>query len=633
MNRLIGFLAVALLAAVALPVTAAPKLELAALFSDHMVLQQGRPIRIFGRAAPGESVTVKLATESATAKADAEGRFTVQLASLKAGGPHVLEVTASETIRRSDVMIGEVWIASGQSNMEMSLKGARGAEAELATADQPMIRLFSIDKAVASKPLDDVTGAWKVASAESAKDFSAVAWYFARRIQKERNVAVGVIGNAWGGTSAEVWTPIDAMKGDPALSSIADEYMKLPEAERAKWTNGFAFDVEVKGLRLVPRKGGAPKAIAFAPKPGAYGGAWTNWAKPGSTSHFDAQGEVAHFRGALQPAAWGGCATPLDAGRPVDLRAYEALELEVRGSGKLTVSFGQPTVDDYDDFASQPLSPTSEWQTVRVPFDSLKQGGWGKPRPFTQDAITKVQLNVIVPYVPEIPGGAYNALVAPLTRYPIAGVIFYQGESNAGRAAQYQKLLPRLIGSWRKAYNQGDFPFLIVQLASFMQRRAQPSESNWAELREAQAMALSLPHTGLAVTIDVGDAKDIHPKDKRTVGERLAAWALFDPYGGKATHSGPLYESMKVEGDKIRVTFTNVGKGLTRRGDELHGFAIAGADKKFVWAHAKIEGKSVVVYSGDIKAPVHVRYGWADNPLCTLYNEEGFPASPFRTDR
>jgi sialate O-acetylesterase len=615
------------------PASAGPKLELAALFTDHMVLQQGRPIRVFGKAAPSEPVKIALAGKAATGKADGQGRFTIELLPMKAGGPYELAVTATDEIKRTDVMIGEVWIASGQSNMEFSLKGASDAEAELKTADQPMIRLFQVEKAVSSTPMDDVRGSWKVASPDSAKDFSAVAWYFARKIQKEQKVAVGVIGNAWGGTSAEVWTPMDALSSEPALRSIADDWNKRPAAERTQWTNGFSYNLEMKDLKLVRKDGHAPKTVAFSPKSGALGGSPGSWAKPGSTSNFETKSDVAHFWGAMQPAAWAGVSTQLDGGKALDLSAYEALELVVRGKGKFTVTLPQPSIDDYDDYGSQPFDATGDWQTVRIGFSSLKQGGWGKARPPTLNAISKVQVNVIVPYMPEIPGGLYNALVAPLTRYPIAGAIFYQGESNAGRAAQYQKLLPAMIGGWRKAWGQGDFPFLVVQLANFMTRRPAPSESGWAELREAQAKVLSVPHTGLAVAIDVGEATDIHPKDKRTVGERLAAWALYDPYGKKGTHSGPLYQSMKVEGSRVRVSFAHVGKGLTRRGDTLYGFAIAGEDKKFVWAHAIIDGGAVVVWNDDIKTPVHVRYGWADNPLCTLYNEEGLPASPFRTDR
>jgi sialate O-acetylesterase len=616
----------------AAPALAGSKLELSALFSDHMVLQQGRPIRVFGKALPSEPVKVALGGKTATGKADGQGRFMVELGAMKAGGPFELVVTTAEEIKRSDVMIGEVWLASGQSNMEFSLKGASDGEAELKTADQPMLRLFQVEKAVSSTPMDDVRGSWKLASADSAKDFSAVAWYFARKIQKEQKVAVGVIGNAWGGTSAEVWTPMDALSADPALVSIADEWNKRPATERAQWSNGFAYDVEMKDMKLVRKDAGASKSVGFAPKPGAFGGGSGNWAKPGSTSSFETKGDVSHFWGTMQPAAWGGVNTQLDGGKAVDLTAYDALDLTVRGRGKFEVAFGQPSIDDYDDYRSRPFEATGDWHTVRVRLEDLKQGGWGKARSLTVNAVTRVQINVVVPYMPEIPGGLYNALVAPLTRYPIAGAIWYQGESNAGRAAQYQKLLPAMIGAWRKAWGR-DFPFLVVELANFMARRSAPSESSWAELREAQTSVLGVPHTGLAVAIDVGDATDIHPKDKRTVGERLAAWALYDPYGKKLTHSGPLYQSMKVEGGKIRVSFANVGKGLTRRGDALYGFAVAGEDKKFVWAYAIIEGGAVVVWNDDVKTPVHVRYGWADNPLCTLYNEEGFAASPFRTDR
>ncbi len=615
-------------------------LKLPALFSDHMVMQQGRPIRVWGWARPGETVSAMMAGKKGQTKADAGGRFRLELPALPAGGPYELQVTAGQTLSYQDVMIGEVWLASGQSNMELALKYTDGAEQALLDAGQSMVRLFALEHTASDAPLEDVTGTWRVSSPKSAGDFSAVAYYFARRIQSEQKVAVGIIQNAWGGTAIETWTPPDVFKADSDLSSIVESWGKKAESEKTALLRGMTFSMDVSDVRLLRKASSqsVPVLIEGSRTSNAYGGDWNASAKPGMSARFTSIGKgptgapAGRCSGVMQVAGWGGCSVDLKAGATVDLSAFDGLEFMVRGTGKFIVSLGQPSVEDGDYYAHH-FEAKGEWQKVQLRFADLKQGGWGYKRAFTPNAVTKVNFSFDVPYIPEMPSCLYHAQIAPLTPYPIRGTLWYQGESNVGHASQYEKLLPGLIGAWRKAWGNERMPFLVVQVANYLPRRSMPSDSDWAAIREAQLHVLKTPNTGLAVAIDVGDADDIHPRDKRTVGERLARWALSDTYGKGGNPSGPLYQGMKIENDKIRIAFTRVGKGLTRKGDELWGFAIAGADRRFVWARARIDGPTVVVWHESVAHPVAVRYAWADNPIGHLYNEDGLPASPFRTDQ
>jgi hypothetical protein len=325
-------------------------------------------------------------------------------------------------------------------------------------------------------------------------------------------------------------------------------------------------------------------------------------------------------------------------GAPIDLTSYSGIRFWVRGKGSFRFRSKQPTVTDYDDYATPVLKATSDWKQVTVLFRDLHQDGWGVTLPFTLNALSEFWIeNLTTVEYPPIPvSGLYEGMITPLLPSAFRGVLWYQGESNALKAHQYRKLLPALIDSWRDGLHDKDLGFLIVQLPNHGAIPEQPSESAWAELREAQFMTLQhVPQTGMAVTIDVGDPKDLHPHRKLEVGQRLALWAEGTSYKQPIEYSGPLYESMRTNGHEIRVRFTHVGSGLEAHdGGELRGFAIAGADRKFHWAQARIDGdgNSVVVSSADVLSPVAVRYAWADSPLCNLFNKDGLPASPFRTD-
>jgi len=475
------------------PPIARSDVKLPGLISDGMVLQQGVPVRIWGWADEGEKVTVRFRGQTVTSTAE-NGKWSVTLQPTKAGGPFAMTIQGKNTISFKNVLVGEVWVCSGQSNMQFPLSRAFEAEKHIAKASNPMIRLFTVPRTKSDEPLDDVKSSWQMCTPETVKNFSAVAYFFGRDLQKSLGVPVGLIHSSWGGSPAEVWISKPVLSANPELKVILDNY---------------------------------EKAVA------AY------------------QKAMAKYKEAVKEAK--------KKGKRVSIRR-----------------------------------PRAPWKPCTL----------------------------------------YNGMIAPLLPYAIKGVIWYQGESNAARAAQYRRLFPTLIQNWRRDWRLGDITFLAVQLAPFMPIKPEPSESNWAELREAQLLATRLlPRVGLAVITDVGNQHDIHPKKKEPVGARLALAARGIAYGEKITYSGPIYKCMDIVGDKIILHFDFVGKGLVAKGGPLKGFAIAGEDHKFVWADAKIKGDTVVVWSKKVPRPVAVRYGWADFPTGNLWNKDGLPASPFRTDR
>jgi sialate O-acetylesterase len=498
-------------AAIALfSVISSADVRLPAIISDNMVLQTGTRVSLWGWADPNEEITVTRSWRQPdlTVQADDHGKWIFQVDAPATSGPHELTFKGKNTITVKNILVGEVWVCSGQSNMEMAVRSAASAEQETAGANYPQIRLFTVEKKVADKPLDDCKGKWVACSPETVGYFSAAGYFFGRELYKELKQPIGLIHTSWGGTAAEAWTSPAALQENPNLEPILTRYKE---------------------------------ALAAYPQAKAkYDEDSTKW------------------REAVKQAKADGKQPP-------------------RGP-------------------NAPMGPEN----------------------------------------PNSPSGLYNAMIAPLVPYTIRGAIWYQGESNAGRAYQYRDLFPTMIKSWWNAWGQAgqeDFSFLFVQLANFMDRKDNPGDSSWAELREAQTMTLELPNTGMAVIVDIGDAKDIHPKNKQDVGKRLALWALAKTYDKDVVYSGPLYKSMEKKGKQIVVSFDHVGGGLVAKGGEsLKGFAIAGADRQFVWADAKIEGDKIVVSSDKVADPVAVRYAWADNPICNLYNKADLPASPFRTD-
>ena len=479
--------------------------KLPAIIGDNMVLQNGMETPIWGTADPGEKVTVTMGEQHAVTVADSAGKWTVSLTQWEAGGPFEIKIAGNNKITLQNILVGEVWVCSGQSNMWWTVKLSANPEKEITEANYPMIRLFSVKEAVADEPQDDVQGSWSECSPETVETFSAVAYYFGRALHRELDVPVGLIHTSWGGTPAESWTSTPMLESDPVLKPIIDNWAQVLEKY--------------------------PKAM-----------------------------EEHNER----------------------LAKWEEDSQKAKKEGKPAPRRPRP-----------PIGPGHPWQ----------------------------------------PAGLYNAMIAPLIPYAIKGAIWYQGESNADRAYQYRKLFPAMIYDWRRSWMQGDFPFLFVQLANFMKIDPLPVESAWAELREAQLMTLALPNTGMAVIIDIGEANDIHPKNKQDVGRRLARWALAKTYDLDIVYSGPIYKSMAVKKNRIVLRFDHVDDGLTTKdGGPLKGFAIAGQDMKFVLAKAEIKNNKVVVWSDKVTKPIAVRYAWANNPVCNLYNSAGLPASPFRTD-
>jgi len=485
--------------------------RLPAVFGPNMVLQREMEIPVWGWARAGQKVEVAIGDNRASVVADQQGKWMARLRPMNAGGPHRLVVAADNRIELGGVMIGEVWVCSGQSNMAMSVSRSKDFEAEKRAADFPLIRMFTVARASATTVQDDCKGEWKICSPESVGAFSATAYFFGREVHNNLGgVPVGLINTSWGGTAVEAWT-----------SMSAQMYLKGFEQVMEPWQRQIdAYD-------------------------------------PGKAK---AQHEEA-------------------------LKKWTA------------------------------RAASAKAQKKRVPRKPQLQGD---PRENQNH-----------------PANLFNGMVNPLIPYAIRGAVWYQGERNSGQtfAHLYDEQLGTLIADWRKRWGQGNFPFAWVQLPNYMTLQTEPVEDGgWVVVRDSMQRALSVPNTGMAITTDIGEAKDIHPKNKQDVGRRLGWWALAEVYGKDTASSGPLFRSFSVADGEVAVSFDHVHGGLRTKGDELKGFAIAGADKKWRFANARIEGDSVVLSHSDVKQPEAVRYNWAANPIGNLFNGAGIPAAQFRTD-
>ena len=613
------------------------------LFGDHMVLQQGREVPVWGWADAGEKITVTIldAARSTTAKSD--GSWKVELPAMKAGGPFVLSIQGKKTILLKDVMVGEIWVFSGQSNMTFALSGAENAATEIPAAKYPEIRLFTVPEKSTLETQKNVSAGWEACTPDTAEDFSAVAYFFGRDLYKQLHVPIGLIHSSWPGTSAEDWVIPGSLQGNPELEPILQRWDAAPPPVKQLAFHPAEIDLEFDSFELI-KPGG--EAVPFSDFDNgtivnSLHGLWTyDWsAAPGAVFDlaqpgYGGSGYAARVSGSMAANDGPMLRTSLSPGwSPADLSTFAGIRFRYRGKGQFALRTLQPSIYDFDDYSSKPMVASGEWQSTTVWFKDLRQAGWGIPEDFTPQSLSGFALEIQQPDGFQIPpSGLFDGMIAPLIPFSIRGAVWYQGESNAPHAYQYRTLLPVLIRGWRQAWGEGDFPFLVVQLPNHASRKLEPGESWWAEMREAQLMALRLPNTGLAVTIDVGEADNVHPHKKAEVGQRLALWALGTTYKRDIVYSGPLYASQAIEGGRIRIRFTHTGGGLEARGGALRGFAVAGADKVFHWADAAIDGDSVIVSSAAVPAPVAVRYAWADNPDCNLYNKEGLPASPFRTD-
>jgi len=621
------------------------QVRLPVLISSGMVLQRDTNVKIWGWADEGEKVKINFNGETYNAIAGADGKWEVKLSQLKEGGPYSINIEADNYITLKDIMIGDVWVCSGQSNMELSMNRVRYRYQDvIADSDNLDIRQFVVPDTYNFKhPQEDFkSGHWVSANPESVLEFTAVGFFFANELFKKYRVPIGLINASLGGSPAQAWLSEDALKAFPEYLETAkkfkdDAYIKqIIEKDNAvseEWYNRIQ-QID-KGLQ----KGQKPwfDTTYDASK-------WATMNVPGYWADYELGpvNGVVWFRKEINvPTSMTGKPAKLWLGRIVD-----ADTTYVNGEIVGTVSYQYPP--RIYDIPSNLLKAGRNIIVIRI-INNSGRGGFVLDKTYelsTEERTIDLKgpwqykLGAVMEPLPGQtfvrwkPLGLYNAMIAPLLNYKIKGVIWYQGESNTGKPFEYHNLFAALIADWRAKWNQGDFPFLYVQLANFMEAKDDPCESNWAELREAQLKTLSVPNTAMAVTIDIGEWNDIHPLNKKDVGKRLALAAQKLAYSDEdVVYSGPIYRSMEIKGNKIILTFTNTDGGLiTRGGDELKHFAIAGADKKFLWAKAKIEGDKVIVWNNDITSPVAVRYGWADNPEgANLYNKEGLPASPFRT--
>ena len=606
--------------------------QLPPIFGDHMVLQRELSIPIWGKDTPGQKVIVTLAGKTAHGIADKDRKWKAILPEMKAGGPYEMTVQGSSGVTLKDVWVGEVWVASGQSNMELPLNNTLDTAKEVPSAAHPLIRWFVQDRRLSDHPEKEPIGTWKVCSPETAKDFSAAAYYFAKKISNDLKVPVGILGTYWGGTWIESWTPEESFQNNPAIKPILDSWNKLSPSERMSQCGLQEMKMEIKRLRVTSNDPSRNPVTLLSPE-----GSWFSNAQPGSAITFTVENKegsnsdpVGQLKAEIQTGGWGNSTCSFKAsGGSIDLSAYDTIEFEARGYGKLNAILEQPIVTDWDNYGSAPFTLTSDWKSYQIPFSSLKQSGWGKPEPFQPKAINAFCLNPCVNPMGMRPFALYNGMVSPMIPFGIRGVIWYQGETNVGEAEKYKELLPAMIQGWRKAWGEGDFPFLFAQLPNWHDPNAKAG-NGWPELREAQASALSLPRTEMAVLIDSGDRNDIHPKNKSVVGLRLALAALHEAYGRKGAFSGPILESILLKEGKIHVRFKHLDGGFKVKGKQIDGFEIEDEKGGFIPAQAKIVGNEVLVWNDQIANPKGVRYAWAEDPKCDLFNGADLPAAPFR---
>ena len=658
------------LAAVAVaPPAASAAVKVPALIGDHMMVQAGQPVRLWGTAASEETVRATLAGREATTKADVAGRWRMALAAIPAGGPHVLviqgQAPGSSALRFSDVWAGEVWLASGQSNMEFPLWRSTGGR-DAARDGCAGMRLFTVAHATAALPLDDVKGAWQPCDAEKAAAFSGVAFHFGRELHRALGVPVGLIHASWGGTPAEAWTPRSALAAEASLRPMVDAFeqeQRDPE-RRAKAVRDLA-DWETRNFHQDTGNKGEARGFARADAPPA---GWEKMNVPGTweDAGLVIDGAVWFRREIELPPDWAGQELALSLGAVDDFDVTYWNGTRVGATGAETPQYWEAprhyvvpgrlaragrnviAVRIFDHYGSGGFAGPADVMTVRRAAAGDGAGA-GNALPLAGGWRYRIERR-LKPIVadfskrPRLPGAddsnsptvLWNGMIAPVAGVPLAGVIWYQGESNALQANQYRTLFPTMIRGWRSTWGAPALPFMFVQLANFEDAAAATAplgQGAWAELREAQATALRLAATGMAVTIDIGERNDIHPRNKLDVGRRLALQALAGVYRRDVIASGPRFHSAARAGAALRVRFTSVASGLvTADGAPPKGFLLAGADRVWHVADAVIDGDVVVLSSRDVPDPIAARYAWGNAPPATLINQADLPASPFRTD-
>jgi sialate O-acetylesterase len=632
------------------------------LFSDNMVLQRDREVPVWGEAAAGAQVRIVFHGQSASVTAGPDGKWSVKVGPFPAGGPYELFIeSASEKLTVKNVLIGDVWFCSGQSNMWWSVTRAKDGAKEIPLANYPKLRLITIPQRSASAPKSDLEGVtWSECTPETVKEFSAVAYYFGRALQQHNDVPVALINSSWGGSAIQSWTSLASLETNPDLVGITAPYYWVVRRFEKDLAAGI---VDERDAYI--DKGPQPKELGWE-SPGLDDSAWKEWAQPGD---FGMWGKPEYVQGGIWfrrtvdiPESWTGKELILGLG---DIGNYDITYVngvEVGRTDKAALAAKAPSrreypipadllkpgraviaVRSFNAMGAGGIRGFPDWQKRPIGFSTLKNtkdvlslnGPWKykvgnalSPRGITADTLTH-----------KLPSGLFNAMVSPVIPFGIRGVAWYQGEQNTGNAWEYRAQFPLMIRSWREAW--GDvMPFFYVQLPGLGGASKNPTDDSqynesWNELRDAQWRGLDEPRTAMITAIDLGDG-NIHPANKQDVGARLALAARAVALGEKIEYSGPLYSGFKVEGGKIRVKFTHTGAGLVAKDTPdgvLTRFAIAGSDRNYVWAEARIEGDTVVVWNDTVPAPVAVSYAWAINPTgANLYNKDGLPAAPFRSD-
>ena len=609
------------------------------IFGDNMVLQRDKPNTIWGWSEPGDHVQVTVGEQTASAIAGADRRWQVKLQPPPAGGPYTIKITGHETVELQNVLVGDIWLCGGQSNMQFGLRGARNGTDEVKAANYPQIRFFSVASHSAYHHVDVVDGSWKVLSPETADRVSAVAYYFARKVQSETHIPIGLVIDALGGTPAESWTSAAALRTLHDFDIPLAELQRLASENAPEYgnfvmhwydqydvglkENWAASDLDDSSWKLVDIPGGF-KELGVPEMPA-----------------------VVWFRKEIV------LPDPLPSGMPLlFLGSIERMDTVFINGKSVGGSAWVENPRVYPLFGSV-LKPGKNIIAMRVLKTKPDGGFLGKPEELhlmlgdksliqlagqwkgklSVDARPPHPLPIAYENWPVMPSVLYEGMLAPIAPLSITGALWYQGEQNSERGYQYRKILPVMITDWRKLFDQGDFPFYIVSLPAFKHRSATPIDDAWAETRESQAIAAAnVPNSCLAVTIDTGDPDNIHAQDKLQVGERLALCALANNYGQKVTFSGPTLASVDRLSDSIRLHFTHTDGGLVVKGEKLQEFSIAGEDRTWYWADARIDGDTIVVSSSSVSNPKEVRYAWQSNPAATLINGAGLPAGPFRTD-
>lgn len=620
------------------------QVKLPAIFNDHMILQREAKVPVWGTAQPGELIRVELAGKNAKTVVAADGKWKVHLPSMKAGGPYLMKIyqgpKSQVALEYKEVLIGDVWLASGQSNMEWQVQQSHDAANEIRQAQYPEIRFFNVTHDKKASPQDTLfVGSWKKMDDTLAlKNASAVAYYFARNLQADLKVPVGIVQSTWGGTPVEAWTSRAAL--------LSSSVTKDQVAKSDSLTGSHFVQDSLNLLRFWN--------IVYNPQDGV-------GEQVSKIDFNDTKWPVITMPAVLKEK------TMPDYEGIVWLRKEIDIE-EKFNTTSIRLELGHPEMNYTLYFNGQEIAKNiwnnNKSHAYDIPAHLIRQSknviavrmaflwtGGGFNPPAEQMYLTDGQLKVslagnwkyqknLEPPIPKIrnyhqyPSVLFNGMINPIVPYAIKGFIWYQGEDNAVAPLAYRTSFPLLISDWRTRWKQGDLPFLYVQLANFMKQQSKPSESNWALLREAQTMTLKVPNTGMATAIDIGNPDDIHPANKQEVGRRLALAAKKLVYHQKIQASGPMYQKHELDGNQVKITFTETGSGLkVKDAAELKGFAIAGMDKVFHWADAEIAGNSVILTSAVVKEPVHIRYAWADSPECNLINQEGLPAVPFRTDQ